>query len=123
METTPKVEPEVAVKAIPDDVVRKMPHEQWLREFAQVLGMTRPNSPPMTPFRQGAIAKLRLAAQYIALLHKELHWVSKDNISMRLELKRLGVDRDAIRPDAERIATEKGVDNGNSATPGAPASE
>jgi hypothetical protein len=72
-----RVEPEVMISTIPDDVLRKMPHAAWLAEFSQILGMTRPNGPPMTPFRQGAIAKLKLASRYIELLEKELHWAQK----------------------------------------------
>src|SRR5262245_57812427 len=66
-----KTEPEVEIASIPDDALIRMPHANWLNEFAMVLGMTRQNGPPMTPFRQGAIAKLRLAARYIRMLERE----------------------------------------------------
>jgi hypothetical protein len=63
-------------EAIHEDVLRRMEHAKWLREFAMVLGMTRPNSPPMTPFRQGAIAKLKLAARFIELQQRDI-WQAK----------------------------------------------
>jgi hypothetical protein len=57
---------------ITDEALRKLDHAAWLSQFATVLGMQRPNSPPMSVFRQGAIAKLQLAERYIRLLEKEI---------------------------------------------------
>lgn len=67
----PLAAPKVEAK-IDDDILRRMNHVEWLNDFAKVLGMQRPGGPPQTPMRQGAIARLQLAAQYIELLKKDL---------------------------------------------------
>jgi hypothetical protein len=65
------------LSSVPDDVLRRMNHAEWLGDFAKVIGTTRPGGPPMTVFRQGATERLRLAERYIRLLEKELHWAKK----------------------------------------------
>lgn len=72
----PEVDPEPLRREIPDDVLRRMNHAEWLRDFSKILGMRAPGSPPMTPMRQGAMQRLALAAQYIDLLKKDL-WRAK----------------------------------------------
>lgn len=57
---------------VPDSILRRMNHEDWLEQFSQVLGLQSPGSPPLTPMRQGAIHRLQLAAMYIRLLKKDL---------------------------------------------------
>lgn len=63
----------VAVPKMPDDVLRKMNHAEWLQQFASVLNMKHPGrtEQPMTPFRAGAISRMLLARQYILLLEHE----------------------------------------------------
>jgi hypothetical protein len=56
---------------ITDEALVKLDHAEWLGQFATVLGMQRPNGPPMSVFRQGSIAKLRMAQRYIRLLQDE----------------------------------------------------
>lgn len=67
----------VDAERVPDDVLRRLNHADWLGQFAQVLNLKAPGSPPMTPMRQGAITRLELAAKYIRLLEKDLHWAKK----------------------------------------------
>lgn len=62
----------ITVPKMPDDVLRKMNHSEWLQQFATVLNMKHPGrEQPMTPFRAGAISRLHLARQYIELLEHE----------------------------------------------------
>jgi len=62
----------IRVPKMPDDVLRKMNHSEWLMQFAAVLNMKHPGrEQPMTPFRAGAISRLALARQYIELLEHE----------------------------------------------------
>jgi hypothetical protein len=52
--------------------LRRMDHLEWLRMLAATLEQA-PNRRgiAMTPFRAGAIERLRLAVKYIELLHRE----------------------------------------------------
>jgi hypothetical protein len=54
------------------DAVRRMDHRHWLVTFAQTLEISPKNGVPMTPFRAGCISRLRMAAEYIDLLRKDL---------------------------------------------------
>jgi hypothetical protein len=54
---------------MPDDLLRRLDHGEWLRGFALVLETSpKERGLPMTPFRAGAITRLRYAARYIELL-------------------------------------------------------
>jgi hypothetical protein len=58
--------------SLPADVaLRRMDHRQWLSQFAFALETSPKAGPQMTPFRAGAIGRLRLAVQYIKLLEHE----------------------------------------------------
>lgn len=82
----------VKVPELSEAVLRRMNHVEWLQQFAQVLQMQPRDKTgvPMTPFRAGAIGRLVLAARYIGLLVKELHWLSRDNKALRAQVRHLG---------------------------------
>jgi hypothetical protein len=55
-----------------DEFIRRMNHGEWLSQFAVTLEVSQKDRPvPMTPFRAGAISRLRFAAAYIDLLERE----------------------------------------------------
>jgi hypothetical protein len=59
--------------AMSDDALRRMDHDKWIGTFARVLEVELPNhGRPMTPFRAGAITRLKLAQRYIRLLQHDL---------------------------------------------------
>jgi len=56
----------------------RMSHADWLADFALSLEtMQRNKGVPMTPFRLGAINRLRMAARYIAFLEKRVLLLQK----------------------------------------------
>lgn len=71
------VEPVVVVnpdqmQLIHDDALRKMDHVEWLRMLAGTLEHApERRGIPMTPFRAGAIERIRFVVKYIELLHRE----------------------------------------------------
>lgn len=86
-----KTEPLIITPQMDAAVLRKMNHKEWLGEFAKILQMQRGGvNIPMTPFRKGTIGRLQLAEQYIMLLEKELHWLSRDNKVLRRQVHHLG---------------------------------
>jgi phosphoenolpyruvate synthase/pyruvate phosphate dikinase len=60
------------LQIVAEATLRRMDHLEWLRMLAATLEQA-PNRRgiPMTPFRSGAIERLRLAVKYIELLHRE----------------------------------------------------
>ena len=62
----------IVVPQMPDDVLRRMNHAEWLGNFSSTLAMSIPGrANPMTPFRAGAITRLQLAKRYVELLEHE----------------------------------------------------
>lgn len=66
----------ITVPGMPEEVLRGMNHREWLVQFSETL-LTQYRRPdgttvPMTPFRIGAINRLKMAASYIALLEADL---------------------------------------------------
>ena len=60
-------------EAVPEEALRRMNHAEWLGQFSVVLDTPVQGRPtPMTPFRMGAITRLKLAARYIALLEADV---------------------------------------------------
>ena len=56
-------------------LLRQMNHAQWLAQFSEVLKVSPRDGRdaiPMTPFRAGAISRLKMAADYIGLLQADL---------------------------------------------------
>lgn len=74
--------------SLPSSVVRRMNHREWLFQFALMLESDPPPKSslvgeramrrPMTPFRMGAITRLRYAAQYCGVLEDENAALQRD---------------------------------------------
>lgn len=90
---------------LPPEVLRRLPHAQWLDDFATALHTSRQKRGALvTPFLLGAITHLNRAAQYIRLLHNDLHWLSRDNKLLRKQVEHLGgLAAPPFRPDAEEV--------------------
>lgn len=82
--------------------LRRMNHREWLLQFAQVLSVSPNSKPsldgsyrgmPMTPFRAGAITRLGQAAEYIALLEKDLVEMADRIDKLVSDLEDTGVSR------------------------------
>jgi hypothetical protein len=84
--------------SLPADVaLRRMDHRQWLSQFAFVLETSPKGGPQMTPFRAGAIGRLRLAAQYIELLEHEAKQSRREIAALKARLDDQQLDRDLDR--------------------------
>lgn len=59
--------------------IRAMNHREWLMQFSMVLAIAPKGgrAPEMTPFRAGAISRLKMAARYIELLEHDLDQATK----------------------------------------------
>ena len=69
--------PQPTTKAVPEQYLRRLDHTQWLTQFALALETTPTRrGVEMTPFRAGAIGRLRLAVAYIELLRADLEKLS-----------------------------------------------
>lgn len=80
-------------KLLRDAVLRRMDHREWLVQFGQLLELSyEKRASPMTPMRAGTIGRLRMAAEYIALLQAE----ARDNLRhiavLEDEIKHLKLD-------------------------------
>ena len=56
-------------------LLRQMNHAQWLAQFSEILKVSPRDGRdaiPMTPFRAGAISRLKMAADFIGLLQADL---------------------------------------------------
>ena len=78
------------VDEVPEAVVRAFGHAEWLRQFSVALQYRPDPAVPgrhvpveMTPFRQGAVAKLQLAARYIHLLEDDLALLKAENARLK----------------------------------------
>lgn len=80
-----------------DTALRRMDHRQWLAQFAFVLETSPKGGPQMTPFRAGAIGRLRLAAQYIELLEHEAKQSRREIAALKARLDDQHLDRDLDR--------------------------
>ena len=72
----------VAASTLPLNLLRKMNHREWLSQFAMTLeapvkGLAG-KPVMMTPFKQGAINRLRMASQYIEALEAENAALQRD---------------------------------------------
>ena len=61
-------------RIVQEAALRRLNHAEWLHQFAAALETPPPGMPrgPMTPFKIGAIARLRMAGDYITLLQRDL---------------------------------------------------
>jgi hypothetical protein len=74
--TIGKINPD-QLQLMADATLRRMDHAQWLRLMAVTLEQAPARRGiPLTPFRSGAIERLRLAVKYIELLERE----ARDNV-------------------------------------------
>lgn len=83
---------DLAGTKVTDEILRRMNHEEWLTMFAQVLEKSATargqiTGVPMTPMRQGAIARVRYARDYIALLKKDAELRDKALAAAKAEIR------------------------------------
>ena len=59
--------------SLSDEALRKLPHADWLAQFALTLQTTRvKRGQPVTPFLLGAVSRLQMAADYIRILEADI---------------------------------------------------
>jgi len=107
---------EIDIGAPPDEsALRKLNHRVWLGQCAIIFEQqwrqsgTQPFGPPgesvqMTPFRRGLIARLRMAAEYIALLEQDDRRAKQ---AVRYLQKRLGETAAKLEALTKRLEDKK----------------
>ena len=97
---------------ITPDRLRRMNHVEWLGQFAQVLGISpKDHGIPMTPFRAGAISRLRFAATYIALLEADVERLSTGLRASERDLGKALAALEAHMKGEKRSEAEETVDD------------
>lgn len=87
-----KMNGEVTYAGASHAILKSMKLADWLGQFAVLMGADVPGRPPkpMTPFRQGAITKLKMSSEYMRQIETELFWLSRDNKGLRRQVEHLG---------------------------------
>ena len=105
----------IAVPGVPEEVLRGMNHREWLAQFSEVLKVSPRDGRdaiPMTPFRAGAISRLKMAAEFIGLLQADIrelqHTLAATNRDLTRALAANGLLTEQIR---EHQKVDEAFDN------------
>jgi hypothetical protein len=85
--------PDITADPAKDNLLRKLNHAEWLGQFAIILELQTETRRPMTPFRAGAISRLRMAAEYIDLLQREQRDLVRERLFLENELREAKLDQ------------------------------
>lgn len=80
--------PQPITEDVPKKYLRRLDHTQWLTQFALALETTPTRrGVEMTPFRAGAIGRLRLAVAYIELLRADIKQLDEANVLLARQIR------------------------------------